>query len=129
MKGKLFGGKERILILLFVCLWFLVFCRLFYLQVIKSEEISKQTKEEQLRLLPIESRRGNIFDREGRVLATDLKMFTLYAKKSQIKDRKMIAKRLSNLQLGSEERLLKLLSDEAEFIRIARNIYFLDNRI
>jgi cell division protein FtsI/penicillin-binding protein 2 len=34
----------------------------------------------------------------------------------------MIAKRLSNLHLGSEERLLKLLSDEAEFIRMARGI-------
>lgn len=122
MKGKLFSGKARLLILLFVCLWFLVFCRLFYLQVIRSEEISKQTKEEQLRLLPIESRRGNIFDREGRVLATDLKMFTLYAKKSQIKNPENIAKRLSDCHMGSEERLLKLLSNEAEFIRIARGI-------
>ena len=87
MRNKLFKGKARVLILLFVSLWFLVFCRLFYLQVIRYEEMSKQTKEEQLRLLPIESRRGNIFDREGRVLATDLKMFTLYAKKSQIVDK------------------------------------------
>jgi cell division protein FtsI/penicillin-binding protein 2 len=122
MKDKLFRGKTRFLIFLFVCLWFLVFCRLFYLQVIKSEEISKQTKEEQLRLLPIESRRGNIFDREGRILATDLKMFTLYAKKSQIKDPKSIARKLSDCHLGSEERLLKLLGDDAEFIRIARGI-------
>ncbi len=122
MKNKFFKGKARLLILLFVCLWFLVFCRLFYLQVIKSEEISKQTKEEQLRLLPIELRRGNIFDREGRVLATDLKMFTLYAKKSQIKDPKIIARKLSDCNLGSEERLLKLLSDDAEFIKIARGI-------
>ncbi len=122
MKGKLFKGKAKLLVLLFVCLWFLVFCRLFYLQVIRSEEISKKTKEEQLRLLPIESRRGNIFDRKGRILATDLKMFTLYAKKSKIKDPKNIAKKLSACNLGSEERLLKLLSDESEFIRIARGI-------
>jgi cell division protein FtsI/penicillin-binding protein 2 len=122
MRNKFFKGKTRILILLFVSLWFLVFCRLFYLQVIRTDEISRQTKEEQLRLLPIESRRGNIFDREGRVLATDLKMFTLYAKKSLIKDPKSIAKRLSDCQLGSEERLLNLLSDDAEFIRIARGI-------
>ena len=122
MRNRLFRGKARVLILLFVCLWFLVFCRLFYLQVIRYEEMSKQTKEEQLRLLSIESRRGNIFDREGRVLATDLKMFTLYAKKSEIRDPKRIAKRLSDCRLGSEKRLLKLLSDDAEFIRIARGI-------
>ena len=122
MRNKLFRGKARLLVFLFVSLWFLVFCRLFYLQVIRYEEMSKQTKEEQLRLLTIESRRGNIFDREGRVLATDLKMFTLYAKKSLIKDPKRIAKMLSDCQFGSEERLLKLLSDDAEFIRIARGI-------
>ena len=122
MKNKFFKGKARLLILLFVCMWFLVFCRLFYLQVIRSEEISKRTKEEQLRLLPIEPRRGNIFDREGRVLAMDLKMFTLYAKKSLIENPKIIAAKLSDCNLGSEERLVKLLSDDAEFIRIARGI-------
>lgn len=122
MKNKIFSGKTRLLILLFVSLWFLVFCRLFYLQVIRSEEISKRTKEEQLRLLPIESRRGNIFDRKGKVLATDLKMFTLYAKKSNIKNLNSIAKKLSDCHLGSEDRLLRLLKDDAEFIRIARGI-------
>ncbi len=122
MERKLFKGKARALVLLFLSLWFLVFGRLFYLQVIRSEEMSKQTQEKQLRLLPIESRRGNILDRNGRILATDLKMFTLYARKSLIKNTKDIAKRLSDCSLGSEERLLKLLGDDAEFIRIARGI-------
>ncbi|MEJ2567379.1 MAG: penicillin-binding protein 2 [candidate division WOR-3 bacterium] len=123
MKNKLFfKEKAKILIFLFIGLWFLVFCRLFYLQVVRSDEISKQTKEEQLRLLPIESRRGNILDREGRILATDLKMFTLYAKKSKISDPKSTARKLSDYGLGKEERLLELLSDKSEFIRIARGI-------
>ena len=123
MRNKLFfKEKAKILIFLFVSLWFLVFCRLFYLQVVRSDEISKQTKEEQLRLLPIESRRGDIFDREGRILATDLKMFTLYAKKSKISDPKVTARKLSEYGLGREGRLLELLSDKAEFIRIARGI-------
>jgi len=121
-QNKLFKEKARLLIFLFVGLWFLIFCRLFYLQVVRSDEISKQMKEEQLRLLPIESKRGNIFDRKGRILATDLKMFTIYAKKSKIKDSKSTAKKLSDYGLGSEERLLELLSDKAEFIRIARGI-------
>ncbi len=122
MERKLFKGKARALVLLFLSLWFLVFGRLFYLQVIRSEEMSKQTQEKQLRLLPIESRRGKILDRKGRILATDLKMFTLYARKSLIENPKEIAKRLSDCSLGSEERLLRLLGDNAEFIRIARGI-------
>ncbi len=122
MKGNLFEGKARALLLLFLSLWLLIFGRLFYLQVIRSDEISKQTKEKQLRLLPIESRRGNIRDRNGRILATDLKMFTLYARKSLIKNPKEIAKKLSDCSLGSEQKLTKLLEDEAEFIRIARGI-------
>ncbi len=110
------------LVLLFVSLWLLVFGRLFYLQVIRSKEISKHTAEEQLRLLQIESRRGSVLDREGRILATDLKMFTLYAKKSLIKNPERIAKKLSDCSFGSEERLSKLLREDAEFIRIARGV-------
>jgi cell division protein FtsI/penicillin-binding protein 2 len=122
MKNNLFKGKTSVLVILFISLWLLVFGRLFYLQVIKTKEISKQTDEEQLRLLPIESRRGDILDRTGRILATDLKMFTLYAKKSLIKDHQKTARMLSDCSFGSEERLSKLLQDDAEFIRIARGI-------
>ncbi len=122
MKGKLFTGKAKTLILIFLFLWLLIFGRLFYLQVLRTEEISKKTQEKQVRLLPIESRRGNILDRNGKILATDLKMFTLYARKSLIKDPKTIAKKLSVYSLGSEKRLFKLLKDDAEFIRIARGI-------
>jgi len=122
MKGKLFTRKAKTLILLFLFLWLLVFGRLFYLQVLRTEEISKKTQEKQVRLLPIESRRGNILDRNGKILATDLKMFTLYARKSLIKDPRTIAKKLSVYSLGSEERLFGLLKDDAEFIRIARGI-------
>ena len=122
MKGKLFTRKAKTLVLLFLFLWLLVFGRLFYLQILRAEEISRKTQEKQVRLLPIESRRGNILDREGRILATDLKMFTLYARKSLIKDPKKIAKQLSGCSLGSEKRLFGLLKDDAEFIRIARGI-------
>jgi cell division protein FtsI/penicillin-binding protein 2 len=122
MRNNLFKGKTRALVVLFVFLWLLVFGRLFYLQVIRSKEISKHTKEEQMRLLQIESRRGSILDRKGRILATDLKMFTLYAKKSLIKNPEKIARKLSNYSFGSEARLLKLLRDDAEFIRIARGV-------
>jgi stage V sporulation protein D (sporulation-specific penicillin-binding protein) len=122
MKNKLFAGKAKTLIMLFLFLWLLVFGRLFYLQVIRSEEISKETKGKQLRLLPLESRRGNILDREGRVLATDLKMFTLYARKSLIRNPRTVARKLAGYSLGSEDRLLELLKDDAEFIRIARGI-------
>ena len=122
MKGRLFTRKAKTLILFFLFLWLLVFGRLFYLQVLRTEEISKKTQEKQIRLLPIESRRGNILDRKGRILATDLKMFTLYARKSEIRNPRAIAKKLAYHSLGSEERLFELLQDDAEFIRIARGI-------
>ena len=122
MKGKLFTRKAKTLILFFLFLWLLVFGRLFYLQVLRTEEISKKTQEKQVRLLPIESRRGSILDTKGRILATDLKMFTLYARKSEIKNPGVIAKKLADHSLGSEERLFELLKDDAEFIRIARGI-------
>lgn len=118
-KSKL---KAKIIITLFCLLWFLILGRLFYLQLIKSKEISKYTKEKQLRLLSLEARRGDILDRNGRILATDLKMFTLYAKKGSIKNLEETATKLSYHNLGKKEELLSLLKSNSEFIKIARGI-------
>ncbi|MEA1912651.1 MAG: penicillin-binding protein 2 [candidate division WOR-3 bacterium] len=122
MGDKSFRIKAITLILIFASLWLCSAGRLFYLQIMKSREISKRMREEQLRHLLTEAKRGDILDRKGRVLATDLKMYTLYAKKDLIEDPQKTADALSNYGIGSKSRLESLLKDDAEFIKIARGV-------
>ncbi|MDN5347271.1 MAG: penicillin-binding protein 2 [Clostridia bacterium] len=51
--------------------------RLFYLQVVSAEEFAKQSSENSIRIIPIEARRGDIFDRQGNLLATSKPVFAI----------------------------------------------------
>lgn len=55
----------------FVCLVFAVFgARLFQLQVVEGEELRKRSERNSVRTVRLDAPRGEIVDREGRILAT-----------------------------------------------------------
>ncbi len=114
--------KAIFLILFLLILWIFAFGRLFYLQILQSRNIGRISKAEQMRFLETEAKRGEILDRNGRVLATDLKLFTLYAEKSNITDVKETAAKLSKFGLGKTENLEVLLRNDSELIKIARGV-------
>ncbi len=65
--------KTRIvysIILIFFLIGFLLF-RLFYLQVIESKKFTMLSDRNQLTLIPLEPKRGLIYDRNGKILATN----------------------------------------------------------
>ena len=61
-----------------------------------------------MRYLQTEARRGKILDRNGKVLAIDLRLFTLYAEKSHISDIKRTISTLVDHGLGKMENLESL---------------------
>ncbi|MBE3580050.1 MAG: penicillin-binding protein 2 [Thermoanaerobacteraceae bacterium] len=64
--------------LAFLVLVFLVLAgRLFFLQVVNAHEFARQSAENSIRLIPIEARRGDILDRQGRVLATSQPVYAI----------------------------------------------------
>ncbi len=119
---KGFRIKAIFLISFLFILWMLAFGRLFYLQIIQSRNIGRKSKAEQIRYLETEARRGEILDRNGKVLATDLKLFTLYAEKALITDIKETASKLAEFGLGSATNLEILLQNESELIRVTRGV-------
>ena len=122
MVDKTLKKKAVSVIFIFVILWLGAFGRLFYLQIIRSGSIGRENKAEQLRFLETRGRRGNILDRNGRVLATDVESFTLYAEKSRISDIETTAAYLSKYGFGDTNKLKSLLQNDAKLIRIARGV-------
>ncbi len=122
MGSRVFRLKAISLILLLVSLWIIAFGRLFYLQILQSRNIGNIGKAEEMRYLETEARRGEILDRNGKVLSTDLKLFTLYAEKDRISDPKETAAKLAGYGLGNVRKLESLLQQDFELIKITRGV-------
>jgi penicillin-binding protein 2 len=87
-KVEIFKFHNRILILQgFVLLCFLLLgIRMFYLQVIRHEELLEQAENNRTAILPTVPNRGTILDRNGVVLANNYSAYTLEITPSRVKN-------------------------------------------
>ena len=70
---------------LFAALWFsLVLGRMFYLQVIRHEDLLEQAESNRIAVLPVVPHRGLITDRNGVVLANNYSAYTLEITPSKV---------------------------------------------
>jgi cell division protein FtsI (penicillin-binding protein 3) len=60
--------------------------RLVYLQVLQYEFLTKEAKKQQLDTITLEAKRGDIVDRDGRLLAYNVDSDSVYAVPTDIKD-------------------------------------------
>ena len=77
------------LIMLGVILAFLTFTligRVWYLQVYQNERFEVLSKDNRVRLVPVPPVRGQIFDRNGKVLAENIPVFTLEIRPIEVDD-------------------------------------------
>lgn len=65
--------KTRLAVLMgiFLLAFFILICRLFYLQIIKGEEYAEEFELKIRKTQSVEAARGNIYDRNGNLLAYD----------------------------------------------------------
>jgi len=97
--------------------------RLFYLQLIKGEELKKRAFSQWTRERLVAPKRGSIVDRNGKILAMSITAETVVASLNQIKDKEWTAKVLSGiLQMDYQKILNKLNTKGVSDIYIARNI-------
>lgn len=76
---------------------FLLFSRVWYLQVIKGGYYRDLSEQNRVRTVPIRSARGLIFDRRGELLANNIPSFNLYATREDTKDLNSLAVSLEQL--------------------------------
>jgi cell division protein FtsI (penicillin-binding protein 3) len=107
-------------------LWCVCFCvvagRLLILQVFQQEPLSRRAERQQIRTVELNGQRGSLYDRQGRMLAMNLDVPSIYAVPPLIKDPHLTAIELSRV-LGKEPDLLeRRLRSEKEFVWIERRV-------
>jgi len=73
------SGRVKLLILIFGVGFLFLGFRLFTLQVLKHGELERRAVRQHQRAIALEGERGTIYDRRGRILATNLEVPSIYA--------------------------------------------------
>ena len=82
--------RIRFFFLLILCISIIIVIRVFYIQVIEYDKLSALAESLWSRKLPIGADRGEIYDRNGKVLATNLTTTSLVVIPNQIKDKESL---------------------------------------
>ena len=96
--------------------------RLLYLQFYKSAWLSENAVDQRIREIPVEAKRGIIFDRHGRELAVSVSTESVYAIPAEIRNHEETAARLAAILALDENSLRNKLKKRQAFTWIKRKI-------
>lgn len=114
--------KRLVLVLILACtLFFCLILRTGYLQLIKGEWLSTKASEQQTREIPIEPKRGTIYDTNMKELAVSVTKYTVWCKPVEVKDKNEVSKKLSQILEKENEDISKLVNKKnTALVRIQR---------
>lgn len=99
--------------------------RLCYLQVFTGEELRERAAEQWYRDLPLKAKRGAIYDCEGEAIVDSKDVFTVYVRPAAVKDKSLVANRLSAELDVNENKLFEKISRAAvSEITVKKNVDF-----
>ncbi|MEF9991665.1 MAG: stage V sporulation protein D [Romboutsia sp.] len=110
-KIKRVTRKRMVLILILACvLFFALILRTGYLQLVKGDWLSTKAEQQQTREIPIEAKRGTIYDKNMKELAVSVTKYTVWCKPVEVTDKEQASKEVSEI-LGKEyEDVYKLVN-------------------
>lgn len=96
--------------------------RLGYLQLYRSEWLSENATDQRVRNIPVEPRRGGIYDRNGNEMAVSVSIESVYAIPAEINDVENAAASLAAILDLDQNKLEKKLKRRQAFTWIARKV-------
>ena len=122
--GKM-RGKFRLRVVFFVgaCAWMVLLGRLIQLQALQHESYAHQAREQHDRWVDVAARRGQILDREGRVLSLDSPAISFYCHPNSLERPEEVAKHFASKVGRPVGPLLKALQSERPFVYLARQVH------
>lgn len=121
-------NKQRAIItfgILAALILILVF-RLAWIQVVKADEYSQMAVDQQTSDIPLEAKRGSIYDRNGKELATSATCYTVWARPAQLGENygdeqlnEICGKLAVILDMDTAE-LKKMLTKKQSLVKIAK---------
>lgn len=112
----------------FILLILLLGFRLAWIQVVRGDEYRQMAVQQQISDIPIDAKRGTIYDRTGRELATSATCYSVWANTAQIKSNynkaqlREISQRLAVILGEDAKTVKKTLTKEQPIIRIERDL-------
>ena len=101
-------------------------CRLIYLQFYRSNWLTENALDQRIRDIPVESKRGTIFDRNGKELGVSISAESIYAIPAEILNVDDTAAKLAAILALDKEKLAAKLKKRQAFIWIQRKV---DNNV
>ena len=119
--------RKRIatLFFLFTIAFLLLGGRIFWLQFVRGAELSEQASQNRMRDVPVKSKRGIIYDRNGQELALSISTDAVYAIPAEVRksnDAKNIARQLAKILEADEEKVYQRITRQSSFEYIQHKI-------
>ncbi|MFC1500778.1 penicillin-binding transpeptidase domain-containing protein, partial [Candidatus Zixiibacteriota bacterium] len=124
--APLHSGRLRLLALLFVAGWAICVYRLTDIQLLRSASYHDKARRQHLQEQVIQSRRGEILDREGRLLAVDRLLHTVSVHPKYVTDAPAVARGLTTLLGRTDDEWLAEIANHSGFFYAARQAYLLE---
>ena len=110
--------RIRFFFLFVLCLLIIIVIRVFYIQVFDYQKLSTLAESLWSRELPIGADRGTIYDRNGKVLATNITTTSLVLIPNQIQNKEEVAQKLSEILKSDYEDMLNHVSKKTSIERV-----------
>lgn len=102
--------------------FFIVLLRLVDIMVLNHERLSQRAKMQQMKGEDVQVRRGIIFDRQGREMAVNLELESLYCDPAEVASAEQSAYALSGITGKPSKAILTRLSSEGHFAWVDRKL-------
>ena len=111
-------SRMKIALLIITFVFIVIIARVFYIQVIDYKKLNNYASNLWSRNLPIKADRGLIYDRDGIILADNITTTSLVLIPNQIKDKKEVAQKLSEILGVSYEDMYKHVNKKTSIERV-----------
>jgi cell division protein FtsI (penicillin-binding protein 3) len=99
-----------------------LWCRAAYVQLYLGEKLSAMVRRQHLAAEFERGKRGEIFDRKGRLLAQSVQFTSVYARPVEIEDRHKAARILAKATGKSSRQIARRLNSRSNFVWVARQL-------
>jgi len=110
--------RVRVVFLVITFIFILVIFKVFYIEVIEYDKLSKLANDLWSRNLPITSDRGEIYDRNGKIIATNITTTSLVFIPNQISNKSEVAKDISEILKTDYDDMLAHVSKKTSIERV-----------
>ncbi len=100
----------------------LVGLRLVHLQIFEGGDLARRAERQQERLMKLESKRGNIYDRAGRELAVSLDVESVFGMPNEVENPRSVARDLARILRKDPAELERRLASDRRFVWISRKV-------